>query len=57
MEIKDIRRNNFRLLAKQYESQRNLADAADIAYAHLNNNIIGKTPVRNCGNEYLENNR
>lgn len=48
MEIKDIRRNNLRLLAKRYESQRNLADAADLSYAHLNN-IIGKTPVRNCG--------
>ena len=48
MEIKDIRRNNLRLLAKRYDSQRNLADVADLSYAHLNN-IIGKTPVRNCG--------
>ena len=48
MKIQDIRRNNLRLLSKEYKSQRNLADAADLSYAHLNN-IIGKTPVRNCG--------
>lgn len=50
MDIKEIRRQNLRLLSEQYGGQRALAEAADLAPNQLNH-IIGPNPIRNLGEQ------